>query len=100
MTTADLAEAFAALAEAVDARGSAVAIRTALERTHAMCEALSGQKPTAAVRQALEEAQIALRAWREVWPRLGAQHDFRAAVVREARGWATRAASLSPRGAS
>ena len=38
----------------------------------------------------LLNVQTALRTWREVWPRLGHQQEFRAAVSREAERWSKR----------
>jgi hypothetical protein len=45
-------------------------------------------------RALLAHVQTAAQTWREVWPRLGGQREFRHAVAREARLWSKRLLEL------
>ena len=78
MSAATLAAALTRLADAAD-RGSAAAVAVALQ------DALALSATTADLPQRLT-------VWRDVWPRLGQDPQFRAAVAREARRWAEQCA--------
>ncbi len=48
-------------------------------------------------RELLEDLQVRVSTWLEVWPRLGKDIDFRNAVAREARIWSKKLAEAAKR---
>ena len=75
-----LREQLAQLAEAAE-RGSAERVPAALSSCLAACAtAVAAKTP-------LADLQQRLTVWRDVWPRLGTDPQFRAAVAREAHRW-------------
>ncbi len=75
------------VAEAIEAGRSDAAILQALQQ--------AGASRPANGRQSADELHrlgTGLETWRQVWPRMGGQRDFRMAVAREARLWAKRLA--------
>ena len=87
---ASAAGAFALLAQAVELRQPEEAVRARMEAARQACDAAAAQAVAGERQDLLIHVQSALRTWQEVWPRLGAQAPFRAAVAREARAWAKR----------
>ena len=87
---ASAAGAFARLAQAVELRQPDEAVRARIEAARQACDAAAAQAAAGERRDLLINVQAALRTWQEVWPRLGAQALFCAAVAREARAWAKR----------
>ena len=83
MNAATLGETLTQLADAAD-RGHAGAVPAILQACLASCAQAAGLP---AVQRA--DVQQRLTVWRDVWPRLGQDPQFRAAVAREARRWAT-----------
>jgi hypothetical protein len=65
-----------------------------LRQAESAC-APSGDGRSTECRAALAQLSTALEAWRTVWPRLGTDHEFRAAVVRECGMWARRLRALA-----
>ena len=74
-----LGEQLTQLAEAAE-RGPAERVPVVLSSCLAACA-----PPTAKTQ--LADLQQRLTVWRDVWPRLGKDPQFRAAVAREARRW-------------
>ena len=89
MSTTPLAASLEQLADAAD-RGPSPNVPSLLAACLAACA-----RDTSVSQAQLVDLQQRLTVWRDVWPRLGTDPQFRAAVAREAHRWA---ASL-PRGA-
>ena len=88
MQPADLAQQLGRLADAAD-RGQPNVVPALLEKCLALCvEAVSA----GASRSTVADLQQRLKVWLDVWPRLGKDPQFRAAVAREARHWASQCA--------
>lgn len=85
-----LSEQFAALALAVDGPGNAVP--AALTATRELCQWIAPHQP-ASTRTLLEDLAHRAEVWQDVWPRLGKDGSFRAAVAREARLWSAKLTS-------
>ena len=83
-----LAANFARIASCVDANTSDAELSAILEETEILCEgsAIGHSAQT----QLLRNLKTALGTWRQVWPRLGSQREFRLAVAREAALWSKR----------
>lgn len=78
---------FEQIASSIEAAQSPAAMCALLEQTMAWC-----RQPAGRVGQAemlLSNLATALQAWRQVWPRMGTDREFRLAVAREARRWST-----------
>ena len=86
---AQLAERFGAIATCVDGRRGDAAVSTAIEEAAACCQAATEGRGDE-VRALLTNLTTALQTWREVWPRMGKQSEFRLAVAREAGLWSKR----------
>jgi len=86
----DVAEGFAALADQVDRRAPDATLLAAMQAVARSCARRAAQERSPERKRLLTDVQTALQTWQEVWPRLGRQPEFRLAVAREARGWATR----------
>lgn len=87
-TLAQIATAFARIAQDVGSTAAADP-SSALAEAKQRCESGAGDRQLAAdVRQLLGNLATAVEVWQSVWPRLGRQGDFRAAVIREAGQWA------------
>lgn len=84
------ADAFDRVADAVQGARPDAELFARLEEARRACEEAAARAESSERRQMLINVQSALRTWREVWPRLGAQQPFRLAVIREARLWAKR----------
>ena len=86
-----VAEHIARVAEQVDAGAGDAEVQELLAAARTRCaQEAAGAAP--GQRRLLANVQTALATWAEVWPRLGRQREFRAAVAREARLWSTRLA--------
>ena len=83
-----------ALGSAVEAQQSHERIDALLHQTEAVCRNAEGLETREEPRRLLAQLRPALQTWRDVWPRLGAQREFRLAIAREAHGWSKR---LGPR---
>ena len=92
----EVAEAFAALASCVEARSTEAEVSQQIRLVRSVCERAAVHAPGTEAGRLLSNVQQALETWRTVWPRLGAQQEFRAAVVREARLWAKRFQEAAP----
>ena len=86
---ARIAANFSQIASCVSERKPDAALTAILEETEAFCEwtAAAGSAKTQSL---LLNVKTALGTWRQVWPRLGAQREFRLAVAREADLWSRR----------
>lgn len=93
----EVAEAFAALAACIEEPGTEPAVIERVRLAESACERAVVRAGVTAAGRLLTNVQQALETWRTVWPRLGAQREFRAAVVREARLWARRFEEAAPR---
>ena len=80
-----LSQRFLQIATAVDKHDARVP--EALTATHTLCMQTASQQ-TGATKTLLDDLAHRLEVWRDVWPRLGQDAGFRAAVSREARLWA------------
>lgn len=90
-----IAEEFGRIAAAIEARQPDTVVADALNTTHALCAAAASGARSAEARELLTNVQTALETWRTVWPRLGAQREFRQAVAREADLWSRRLQALA-----
>ena len=84
-----VAERFAAIASGVEAHQQNAALMRLFSEAAAACQRAVGEA-SGDTRRLLTNVATALDTWRQVWPRLGAQTEFRAAVAREAGFWAKR----------
>lgn len=91
---AQAAAAFACIAEAVGAKAEGLD-RAFLEARQACAAGAGDAWLDAESRQTLANLVTAVEAWQAVWPRLGAQGEFRAAVIREAGQWAQKLDALA-----
>ena len=85
----EIAVQFGALAASIKDRQPEASIVSRIETLQGLCEqavaSLAGEPRTL-----LMHLTTALRTWHDVWPRFGAQPEFRGAVAREANLWSTR----------
>lgn len=93
---ASIAEQFVEVADLVEKHATPQAIEKLLARLRTDCESAAAGAGSKAAKETLAHVQQALDTWKSVWPRLGAQKEFRAAVVREARAWSNRLKDLQP----
>lgn len=86
---ARVAASFARIAAGIEQQAPVHTVGTLLEETETFCEwaSISSQGDTAALFGNLKQA---LATWRQVWPRMGSQQEFRQAVAREAAMWSKR----------
>lgn len=89
-----LAAEFGRLAASVERRQPGEDVVEIVRATQALCAAASRSSPSG-VRTLLTNVQTALETWATVWPRLGAQREFRQAVTREARLWEKKLRTLA-----
>ena len=92
-----LAAQLAAIASHLSATHPDAQLLDLLEHARRSSEAAAAHAP--ALAGLLANLTMALQTWRDVWPRLGAQREFRLAVAREARLWSERFAQ-TPSGSS
>ncbi len=90
----DITAQFGALACAIEQRQPDAAIVSRIETLRGLCEQ-AGPTLAGEPRALLANLTTALRTWHDVWPRLGAQAEFRGAVVREANLWHKRVQTLA-----
>ena len=90
MTDKPVVHHFSALAESIERQKSNEAVMEALAQTQASCRQFAEEASSAETKRLCGNIQSALNAWKEVWPRLGRQPEFRQAVAREARLWSKR----------
>ena len=88
-----LATHFARIASCVDANTSDDDVSAILEETETFCEGLAADRSDET--QLLRNLKTALGTWRQVWPRLGSQREFRLAVAREAAQWSKRLRAMT-----
>ena len=98
MDHAALETQFQRIADAIEQRVSDRLVTETLETAQALCAEATAHAPDAAARTLFTNVHTALETWQAVWPRLGAQKEFRQAVAREAGLWARKLGELSPRG--
>ena len=79
---------FQRIADAIEQRASDRLVTETLETARALCAETAAQTSDAAARTLFTNVRTALETWHTVWPRLGAQKEFRQAVAREAGLWA------------
>lgn len=87
---------FSALAESIERQHSNEAVLEAIAHTQASCKDLAEHAESKEIKRLCGNIQTALSTWKEVWPRLSRQPEFRLAVVREARLWSKRFEVLDP----
>ena len=86
---ADIAARFAQLASAVEAGRPEAVVTALLEEAEASCRR-GAQESRGETASLLANLTQALKTWREVYPRMGRQREFRLAVCREAGMWSRR----------
>ena len=87
----ELAASLTALAASIQERRPAPVLMELLATTQRVCTRAADEERSTELKQLLSgNVGTALQTWRDVWPRLGSQAEFRTAVAREARLWATR----------
>ena len=94
-----IAANFAAMASGIHARQPDAALGALFEETQRWCEQAASER-SAEQAVLLANLTTALTAWQQVWPRLGAQPEFRQAVAREADLWSKRLQALAATGPS
>ena len=87
---AEVAARFTSLAASVEESRADATLMERMRITQAWCERAAAAERSASRRQLLTNVQQPLATWQQVWPRLGAQGEFRVAVAREARLWSKR----------
>lgn len=85
-----VAAQFDAISAAAEARQPQRQLVALLEQAMTLCRHTDGLNGQEAQRRLLAHLTTVLQTWRDVWPRLGTQREFRLAVAREARLWAQR----------
>ena len=93
---AQLAASFAEIAERIEGRAQDETLGQLLTKTQTLCQQEASRASSAELRELLTNVQAALTRWHEVWPRLGAQREFRLAVAREARLWCKKFSERRP----
>ncbi|MBI3321102.1 MAG: hypothetical protein HYZ91_02405 [Candidatus Omnitrophica bacterium] len=86
-----------AVASAIQERQPEAAMIERLATLERLCAAPVAQERNGAATPWLANVKTVLETWRQVWPRLGQDEEFRLAVAREARLWSKRLASLARR---
>ena len=95
---AEVAARFAEIASSIEAGNTDASIMALMEEGERLCgHTVPGPDEA---KELLPRLVTMLQTWRTVWQRLGRQHDFRLAVVREARLWSARIAELGQRARS
>lgn len=89
------AEQFAAVAACLEQRMPDEALMARIADATAQCRRIAAEAPDAAQQAILGNMATVFDTWQSVWPRLGAQPEFRQAVEREARLWAKRLPTLA-----
>ena len=87
-SVSEVRKRFAAVAACIEAGGSPAAVTSTLRAAWSQCDREAGQQPDGDAKRQLISVQQALETWQRVWPRMGSQREFGAAVIREARLWA------------
>ena len=87
-SVSDIGRTFSAIAACIEAGGSPSAVASALRTAWSACDRIASALSETDAKRRLVNVQQALQTWQRVWPRMGAQHDFRTAVIRESRLWA------------
>ena len=85
-----LAAWLTAVASSSEAHHPDATVVELLGKIQSSCERAAVSGASDEQRQRLTQVQAATQTWQQVWPRLGAQRDFRLAVAREARIWSKR----------
>ena len=65
-----------------------------LKMEHLMGSSLDAKSPRN-VKEMFEDLRLRVTTWRQVWPRLGKQPEFRNAVAREAHAWSQKLLKLA-----
>ena len=92
-----LAAHLATIASHIQASRPETQLVELLGQAQRLCEAAAAQPRATSVKTLLANLTMALQTWQHMWPRLGAQSEFRLAVAREARLWSQRFASTRMR---
>ena len=88
MDHAALETQFQRIADAIEQHQSDRLVTETFETARTLCAETAAHTSDAAARTLFTNVQTALDTWQAVWPRLGAQKEFRHAVAREAALWA------------
>ena len=78
-----LAAHFAAIASCIEECCPEATLQGLMDQAKAFCEMPGSPE----LKPLLSHLSTVLQTWQDVWPRLGGQREFRAAVAREARRW-------------
>lgn len=89
----DLVAQFERLAQAIQERSSEASLAELLRDSEQSCQR-AAKEQTGETKTLLMNVATAVQTWRQVWPRLGSQSEFRLAVAREAELWSKRLQAL------
>ena len=92
-----IAAGFARIVSCLTQPASPDEVTAVLAETQTLCERAADVPHEAEVRNLLPNLKTAVMTWRQVWPRLGEQREFRQAVLREAGLWARRLDAMARR---
>ncbi len=92
----NIPDQFLELAALVEKRAASQAIEKLLSKLRLDCESAVIPAASKEANAAFVQVQQTLGTWKDVWPRLGPQAEFRLAVAREARAWANRLKIFRP----
>lgn len=84
-------------AQAIESRRGDDAVTHLLQEAQAACQGVAKQASGESQTHLTNFLQ-ALKTWHRLWPQMGARPEFRQAVVREARAWASRVRTLTSTG--
>ena len=84
----DVGKSFSAVAACIESGGSPASVASAIRAAWSQCDHQAAKQPEGDLKRRLISVQQALETWQRVWPRMGSQREFRAAVIRESRLWA------------
>ena len=85
-----LADRFSSIVACAESHRPDAAMLETLAQTAAACADAASAEQSPEAKQLLINLQTAVTTWQQVWPRLGAQREFRLAVAREAKLWSKR----------
>lgn len=93
----EIAKSLEAVATGIGERRGESALLERLRQTQQWCEQVAAHQRGGGPQELVTRLGTVLQAWRDVWPRLGRQLEFRQAVAREARLWSQRVSELAHR---
>ena len=89
-----LADDFARMASSIKEGQPDAIMATLLEDVRSLCES-AAPASSEVFQSLLTNLRTVVTTWRDVWPRLGDQPEFRSAVAREAELWSRRLRAMA-----